>query len=228
MARRSVVAAMAGIVVVGVSLAGCGGSSSKQTAPTSPPPTAGPSTSSTSSALPGTTTTTGLDSNARRMVAFPPKIGSYTLSNTEGRPVTRATSDPKFTRGNPDAAVADQALYLEPGSTSGPIPIAVEAGQLKPGVDPGSWIQLYYTTIDRSLNLKGSSIENRTPEPGGSLGGQVQCWASLPYGSVPSIESCMWADTATFGILSWSPPGVSVSAGPLDRVLLTFRAAMEH
>ena len=204
-------AAFIGTVLAAL-LAGCGGST--PAAPAHP-----------ASTRPGTAVTA--PQSVARTVSFPQKAAGYDLSNSSGTgPATKPSPDPSFLREFPDAATAEYGPYFQPGNSSPSGVVIVTAGRLKPGVNPGSAIQVRYTYLDRRFARQSglpTGTADLTAEPPGALGGQASCWVSLPFGNNPPGSFCMWADASTYGYIISEAP-----MSELVHLLPTFRAAMEH
>jgi hypothetical protein len=171
-------------------------------------------------------------------VSWRRKIDGYIRENPRtGKPATTPPSpDTGFLRARSFAATAQAAPYLQPDTRG---LIVVFAGQLNPGVNPGSAIRTEYTdlvdAIARARHIPppppGGFQTEAMPmvaEPARPLGGRAECWEVAPSPlDAHEVGYCMWTDASTYGILSGEdilPSG----PGGLASQLVKFRAAMEH
>ncbi|HEX4107516.1 MAG TPA: hypothetical protein VHX88_05245 [Solirubrobacteraceae bacterium] len=206
----------AGALVSALALAGCGSSSS--------PEHVSSRTSTSTATVRTSATTPAATAPAARTVSFPPAIGAYALIDPKtGHAGTRATSDDGFTKSFPDAQDADTAPYVQHGNPTPSGLITVTAGALQAGVSPAAAVSGYFTEATHT----GGSAADLTTEPAGTLGGAASCWYTLPFASTPSLDECMWADAATYGLLIWEPSKAN-DMSHLAGVLVTFRSAMER
>jgi hypothetical protein len=149
-------------------------------------------------------------------VVFPQTIGPYSATG-------KATPNAGFATVFPAAAAVEVGTYAELGSSGVATSsiIVVNAGRLKPGVNPARALDSYVAAGSRA----GRAVDIRTV-PAGPAGGQARCWLAPDGGGLTSAF-CMWADSSTFGWLAAGPHKGKNSTRTLARLMLTFRSAME-
>jgi hypothetical protein len=222
--RRAASIAVPMIGLLAVLVAACGSGKA--------PPASRPASAKS---LPASTSSPAATPAATMTLTWPKMIGSEVMiSVATGEPASAPESDAGFMADFPAAKDAHNAAYLpkaQLSSTSTNDLISVIAGQLKPGVNPTSTFQSYYTAANQSVERTGHVAEGFVDEvtvPPGPLGGLIRCWDQIAYGNSPSTAYCMWMDTSTYGVLAGTPRGGTDPTSALAKMAPVIRAGMER